>query len=188
MKNYLDNFIQWFQSLPEGTTDAISFLLNVKNLVGMGSIVAILTSLWKVSNSIYKIFQGKRYDSWERPMGLNAEDVTRIKKYYIKTKLKGEISNSRKIYNINSFIRKFFKTGVCAYHWILGEAGMGKTTFLVRLYYQYNTKLKVAKRFNDIFYIRFGCSIDKKSDLEVLQEYINKVKKNQPGRAIKVFY
>lgn len=155
--------MQWFQSLPEGTTDAISFLLNVKNLIGIGSIVAILTSLWKVSNSIYKIFQGKRYDSWERPMGLNADDVTRIKKYYIKTKLKGELSNSRKIYNINSFIRKFFKTGVCAYHWIFGEAGMGKTTFLVRLYYQYNTKLKVTKRFNDIFYIRFGCSIDKKA-------------------------
>lgn len=120
-------------------------------------------------------------------MGFITEDVVRLKKYYIKTRLKTESINfgkKAKNYSINAFIRRYFKTEVCSYHWILGEAGMGKTTFLAKLYYEYNTRSNPFKKFNKVFYLRFGTSKKGESgkeqrDIDVLCDYIKQVEKNK---------
>ena len=187
----MNGFLEWLnglvQSLPEETKDTVTFLLNIKNLLGVSSVTAIVVAICRLGKKLYKFIQERRYDSWEKPMGFITEDVIRLKKYYIKTRLKTETINSgekTKSYSITEFIRRYFKTEVCSCHWILGEAGMGKTTFLAKLYYEYNTRSSALKKFDKVFYLRFGTSKKsedgkEKRDIEVLCDYIKQVEKNK---------
>lgn len=192
----MNGFLEWLnrlvQSLSEETKETITFLLTIKNLLGISSGTAILVAIYKSGKKLYKSIQGRRYDSWEKPMGFVTEDVIRLKKYYIKTRLKTESINSgekTKSYSITGFIRRYFKTEVCSCHWILGEAGMGKTTFLAKLYYEYNTRSSILKKFDKVFYLRFGTSKKgedgkEKRDLNVLCDYVKQVEKaklEKPG-------
>ncbi len=187
----MSSFWTWLnglaQSIPTGTRETIALLLNIKNLLGVGSITAIIIAFIKFLKKIYFYIQSRRYDSCEKPMGFTPEDITRIKKYYIKTRLKTEVADSRewtKSFSINSFIKRYFKTEVCSCHWILGEAGMGKTTFLAKLYYVYNTRSDTFKTFDKVYYLRFGASKksesgNEKRDLEILFDYIKEVEKSK---------
>lgn len=191
----MNEFLEWLnglvQSLPEGTKETVAFFFQIRNLLGISSVTAIIVAICKLGIKIHKSIQGKRYDSWEKPMGFITEDVIRLKKYYIKTRLKTESIDSgekAKSYSINAFIRRYFKTEVCSCHWILGEAGMGKTTFLAKLYYEYNTRSSIFKKFDKIFYLRFGTSKKgedgkEKRDIDVLCDYIKQVEKNKSEKS-----
>lgn len=190
----MNEFLGWLnglvQSLPEETKETVAFLSNIKNLLGISSVTAIIVAICKLGKKLYKSIQGRRYDSWEKPMGFITEDVIRLKKYYIKTRLKTESIDSgekTKSYSITEFIRRYFRTEICSCHWILGEAGMGKTTFLTKLYYEYNTKRSTFKKFDKVFYLRFGMSKKsedgkEKRDIEVLCDYIKQVEKNKSDK------
>ena len=82
-----------------------------------------------------------------RPLSLSEEEFWNYTHYFVKSRLK----KNRKIYGFNKFINQVLIKGRKQFILILGEAGTGKSTFLVNLYAIF--KCKFFKRNYDIEYV-----------------------------------
>lgn len=89
-----------------------------------------------------------------RPLSLSEEEFWNYTHYFVKSRLK----KNRKIYGFNKFINQVLIKGRKQFILILGEAGTGKSTFLVNLYAIFLFKLDIENpiiRINTAFK---GCS------------------------------
>ena len=124
-------------------------------LTNLGSIITIISGVSIISvivGGIKKVWFSLRR-IYVRPDCLEKKEVTKYTRLYIKTRLKANdtmLSSRRESYNIKKFIKKYLIKGDDQHHLIFGESGMGKTAFLINLYFIYNCRL--FKKY-DMYYV-----------------------------------
>ena len=125
------------------------FLTNLASIVAIAASLSVLGVIYSVTRKIW-ISVRKKYI---RPDWLSEKEVRRYTKIYIKTRLQthdaDRLEDKKSSYNINKFIKKHLINGYEQYHWVLGESGMGKTAFLINLYFFYNCRM--FKKYNVFF-------------------------------------
>lgn len=135
-----------------------------------------ITVLCAVPNFIKKIRIAIK-KKYVRPKCISEKEVKQYTKIYVKTRLSRYINNledAKNSYHIYKFIRKYLVKGDDQYHWILGESGMGKTAFLINLYFFYNCKF--IKRYN-MFFVSLRSS-------DAIEQIQNIASKNETSKAI----
>lgn len=148
-------------------------------LTNLGSIITIISgvSIFSVIVGVIKRVWSSLRHIYMRPDCLEKKEVTKYTRLYIKTRLKANdtmLSSRKKSYDVKKFIRKYLIKGDDQYHLIFGESGMGKTAFLINLYFIYNCKL--FKKY-DMYYVSLR-SIDAIDQIKIFAE------KNDPKKAI----
>lgn len=112
------------------------FLDGVSSLFSIGNIV--FSILIYVFYRIADAYRLKKFLATRRPLLLSEQEFyNAICNQYIKTRLKSEEGEK---YTFKSFVKKIIIEEKKQYHVILGEAGVGKSLFLINLYYRYNRK------------------------------------------------
>jgi len=116
------------------------FLFDADNAIlgNVTSIIAIVLFLYGLFSYAIKRIINYRNKKFNRPMDVTEEEVERLTKYYIKTKFH---DNSSKKYSITKFMKKCMFKGTAQYHFILGDAGTGKSTFLLNLFFMLNGRI-----------------------------------------------
>lgn len=132
--------MDFFRFLSEMSCKENQFLTNLSSIITIISGTSILSVIigvikrgWFALRRIYVC-----------PDCLEKKEVTKYTRLYIKTRLKANDSiliSRKKTYNVKKFIKKYLIKGDDQYHLIFGESGMGKTAFLINLYFIYNCKL-----------------------------------------------
>lgn len=148
-------------------------------LTNLGSIITIISgvSIFSVIVGVIKRVWSSLRRIYVRPDCLEKKEVTKYAHLYIKTRLKANdtmLSSRKKSYNVKKFIRKYLIKGDDQYHLIFGESGMGKTAFLINLYFIYNCRL--FKKY-DMYYVSLR-SIEAIDQIKIFAE------KNDPKKAI----
>ena len=126
--------------LREMVCEENQFLTNLGSIITIISGVSIISVIVGVLKKVW--FSLRRI--YVRPDCLEKKEVTKYTRLYIKTRLKANdimFSSRKESYNIKKFIKKYLIKGDDQYHLIFGESGMGKTAFLINLYFIYNCKL-----------------------------------------------
>lgn len=148
-------------------------------LTNLGSIITIISGVSIISvivGVIKKVWLSLRR-IYVRPDCLEKKEVTKYTRLYIKTRLKANdimLSSRKESYNIKKFIKKYLIKGDDQHHLIFGESGMGKTAFLINLYFIYNCKL--FKKY-DMYYVSLR-SIEAIDQIKIFAE------KNDPKKTI----
>ena len=156
-------------NLLETITGENYLLGNIANVIAIVLFgISILTIAFRLARKVWISFRKKHM----RPSFLSEGEVDEYTKIYIKTRLTSTnpiLTLIRKSYKISKFIRKHLIKENNQYHWILGESGMGKTAFLINLYFFYNCR--VMKKYK-VFYVslRDSDSINQIQDIAKTQD------------------
>lgn len=118
--------------IPDFIEQILSILVNAFTLIGL-----ILSALLIAITNIYRLYRLKKFSKTKRPTWLSEHEFYYYTHNFIYTRL---ITNGHKI-SFNRFIKDCILKSKKQYHIVLGEAGTGKSTFLVNLYFRYNCKL-----------------------------------------------
>lgn len=159
--------------LREMVCEENQFLTNLGSIITIISGVSIISVIVGVLKKVW--FSLRRI--YVRPDCLEKKEVTKYTRLYIKTRLKANdimFSSRKESYNIKKFIKKYLIKGDDQYHLIFGESGMGKTAFLINLYFIYNCKL--LKKY-DMYYVSLR-SIEAIDQIKIFAE------KNDPKKTI----
>lgn len=159
--------------LREMVCEENQFLTNLGSIITIISGVSIISVIVGVLKKVW--FSLRRI--YVRPDCLEKKEVTKYTRLYIKTRLKANdimFSSRKESYNIKKFIKKYIIKGDDQYHLIFGESGMGKTAFLINLYFIYNCKL--LKKY-DMYYVSLR-SIEAIDQIKIFAE------KNDPKKTI----
>lgn len=125
--------------------------------------VVILTCIWKIMIYVKEKIKLSRIEK-ELP-GISYIELKEIKKYFIPTKYQSvnparydELSEKNESIPKWSLIDYFIKKGLTGkisnqYYLVLGDSGMGKTTFLINLYIKYKSKFSLLGNRPKIIYL-----------------------------------
>lgn len=141
LKIFLDNLGKAF-SIAEKLLSKYPNTINIAIVL----IPGIAGVIWKIICTLIDEYHLKKFSVTSRPQEISEEEFYYHIHNYIKTRLK---SDEGKKYTFDRFIKNIIKKGKKQYHIILGEAGTGKSTFLINLYYRCSRKLK--KRYCTVY-------------------------------------
>ncbi|MGB8191814.1 MAG: hypothetical protein WCF67_07850, partial [Chitinophagaceae bacterium] len=109
--------------------------------------------LWSIASYFWQILRNRDLDRDLHPFG-DHKVVKELNKNYVATRLLertpsdfGELLDVMKVINkrnttsFKQFYRKLLVSGNSKYYFILGESGLGKTTFLINLFRKYQNRL-----------------------------------------------
>lgn len=118
----------------------LTFIENITSILSNTfAIISILIALLLfIIKKIIYLFRLKKFAKTKRPYWLSEEEFYYHTHNYIKTRVIDSVASRL---TFDKFVRKTINRGKKQYHIILGESGTGKSTFLINLYYRYNSKL-----------------------------------------------
>lgn len=124
-------------------------ILHILHKIDITKLLSNIAALYTIAQIIYIFYRIYiiRILKKIRPLSLSEEEFWNYTHYFVKSRLK----KNRKIYGFNKFINQVLIKGRKQFILILGEAGTGKSTFLVNLYAIF--KCKFFKRNYDIEYV-----------------------------------
>ena len=107
-------------------------ILHILHKIDITKLLSNIAALYTIAQIIYIFYRIYiiRILKKIRPLSLSEEEFWNYTHYFVKSRLK----KNRKIYGFNKFINQVLIKGRKQFILILGEAGTGKSTFLVNLY------------------------------------------------------
>lgn len=162
---YIENCIEHIVICLENGIDF--FIRSINDTTALANLMTIVSVLlafgaWLITK-IVKLYRLKKYKKTKRPIYINEEMFEQCINNYVKTQV---AQPSGKKYNFDKFVKKVLIKGKKQYHLILGEAGTGKSTFLLNLYYRYRCKIFTHDYYIEYFPLRKEGVLDEISKIK----------------------